>query len=213
MNQKDATREYFNGIPKEYYHRAMSPSSLECLRIILDMIPDGKGLDILDMGCGPGSMTEMLAKNHHVVGVDISEKMVDFAKRNSNSDAVYMAGDAETFDSNRKFDVAISKGMFEYLESDDEAMGNIHRLLKPNGRLIAEFRHAGFRHGDPNYVDPYPTRRRAHDPDSLKFTAEKLGFKLTDVKFYHFHKDLKISDAASAFVALFLKNQNMSSGE
>jgi len=208
MSQKDTTKGYFDNIPKEYYRRAMSPSSLECLRIILDMIPDGKGLDILDMGCGPGFMTEILTKNHHVVGVDISDKMIDFAKRNSNRGAVYMVGDAETFDSNQKFDVAIAKGVFEYLESDNDAMRNINRLLKPNGRLIAEFRHAGFIHGDPNYVDPYPMKRRAHDPDSLKLTAGKLGFKLIDVKFYHHHKDLKTPDAASAFVALLLKGES-----
>jgi len=202
--QKKVVRSYFGGMPREYYDSYGTPSALECLNIILDMIQK-MGLRILDAGCGPGYLTEILAMNNSVTGIDISEEMIKFAKKKSKTSATYLLGDAETFTVNEKFDLIVAKGVFEYLETDGRAFANFSRLLKPRGRLVASFRHAGFAHGNPGYVDPYPMKRRTHDPEKLSETAKKFGFKLVDVRFYHYHKGLRSSDAASAFVASFEK--------
>lgn len=164
--------------------------------------------NVLDMGCGPGYITEFLSgwtKIRHIIGVDFSENMIEFARSKSKGKATYLVGDAETFDTNERFDVVIAKGLFEYLEDDEKALRNIHRLLKMNGYLIAEFRHANFKHGEPNYVDPYPMKRRSHDPEHLKELTEKLGFDMKETVFYHHHKGLETPEAASAFVSLFQK--------
>ena len=48
----------------------------------LSLLPDVKGKRILDAGCGPGSYSEWLV-NHgaEVIGVDVSPKMIEMAKR------------------------------------------------------------------------------------------------------------------------------------
>lgn len=48
---------------------------------ILDKVPK-KELNILDLGCGPGLYTELLAeKGHRVTGVDFSKSSIDYAKK------------------------------------------------------------------------------------------------------------------------------------
>lgn len=212
-DQKRITKGYFDSVVEEYHDKyEFDPSALECMNIILGMVERISSermlkcsykMSILDMGCGAGNISEKLARNHHVTGVDLSEKMINFARKQSKSDAVYLVGDIETFDTQERFDIAIAKGVFEYLDDDEKAMKNIRRLLKHNGHLIAEFRHANFIEGDPNYVDPYPMKRRVHSPAELKVSAEGFGFKVKETVFYHHHKGLKYPEAASAFVSLF----------
>ena len=48
---------------------------------ILEEVGSNKRLNILDLGCGPGLYTEILAeKGHHVTGVDISSNSIEYAK-------------------------------------------------------------------------------------------------------------------------------------
>ena len=42
----------------------------------------GKGLKILDVGCGPGILSLEIARaGHHVLGIDISEKSIEVARK------------------------------------------------------------------------------------------------------------------------------------
>lgn len=211
--QKDITRKFFDDIAEEYYSRYLTmDSAKECLDIILKMLATvmPEEGELLDLGCGPGYLADLLADRYTIVAVDISRKMITFARDNSKNLVWYFEDDVETFDTKKEefngfFDVAIAKGLFEYLEEDEDLLENVHRMLNPGGHLIAEFRHAGFTHGDPDYVDPYPMKRRVHDPMWVGKLAEDLGFETVDVVFYHYHKGLDVPEAASAFVVLFKK--------
>ena len=51
---------------------------------ILNMQPQNKKLEILDLGCGPGLYSEIFSQNgHNVTGVDISKTSVDYARMES----------------------------------------------------------------------------------------------------------------------------------
>ena len=56
--------------------------------IILGMMPKLKGMKVLDVGCGMGQhakqYAEMGAKS--VLGIDISEKMLSFARENNSAE-------------------------------------------------------------------------------------------------------------------------------
>jgi ubiquinone/menaquinone biosynthesis C-methylase UbiE len=41
----------------------------------------GAGNTIIDLGCGPGTLAFELAKNNHIVGLDLSKEMIDYANR------------------------------------------------------------------------------------------------------------------------------------
>ena len=47
---------------------------------------------IIDMGCGPGIMTDVLANEFnckHIVGIDINPQIIEFAKQNHKSFELY----------------------------------------------------------------------------------------------------------------------------
>jgi SAM-dependent methyltransferase len=47
---------------------------------LLSLFQDGKPLEILDLGCGPGLYSQRFARQgHHVTGVDISKHSIDYA--------------------------------------------------------------------------------------------------------------------------------------
>lgn len=69
------------------------------------------GLNILDLGCGPGLYAERLAESgHRVTGVDFSETSIEYASdqaRLKNLDINYICKDYLTLDFKDKFDVVL----------------------------------------------------------------------------------------------------------
>ena len=73
---------------------------------------------LLDVGCGDGGITaEIALNNKNVVGIDISEKMISFAK-NKYSNIDFFVKDAEEIDFNKEFDAVVS-------------FNTLHRLKNP----------------------------------------------------------------------------------
>src|SRR5690606_17755819 len=67
-------------------------------RVLGEALP-GKGLDILDVGCGTGEMSLVLAEmGHNVQGLDLSEKILSRAREKANASRLkvkFSLGDAE----------------------------------------------------------------------------------------------------------------------
>src|SRR3989338_5033545 len=60
----------------------------------------GKGEVVLDLGCGPGFFArEFRNQGAKVIGVDISKKLIESAKKESPSDISYYASSAENLSS------------------------------------------------------------------------------------------------------------------
>ena len=92
---------------------------------------------ILDAGCGPGVMARKLMERGYAVwGLDFAEPMIRQARKLCGSDH-FGVGDIEhmPFPDN-SFDVVISLAVIEYLESDDQALREIRRVLRPGGRAV-----------------------------------------------------------------------------
>src|SRR5207245_10105101 len=68
---------------------------------LFDLIGNIAGLHICDLACGQGIVTRQLAqRGATVVGVDISQKMLEFAQRHAEPlDIVYLHDDAKTLTS------------------------------------------------------------------------------------------------------------------
>src|SRR5512140_2152751 len=64
-----------------FFHRFLDPQLAENRRIAIDFIPEGSS--VLDIACGTGQLCFELRefKNCHVTGVDLSQRMLDFARR------------------------------------------------------------------------------------------------------------------------------------
>ncbi|MDO9491542.1 class I SAM-dependent methyltransferase [Acetobacterium sp.] len=100
-----------------------------------------KPLRILDVGTGPGFFAIILSKlGHQVVGIDVTQEMVYFAKNNADKEGVaplFLQMDSQklTFPENT-FDLIISRNVVWTLDQPLSAYCNWHKVLKPEGKLI-----------------------------------------------------------------------------
>jgi len=102
----------------------------------------GKGHHmVLDVGCGTGEISLLLAEmGHQVTGIDLSEKMISLARSKAEASrlkAQFEVGDAEalTF-GDEIFDVVINRHLLWTLPHPGEALQEWKRVLKAGGKAI-----------------------------------------------------------------------------
>lgn len=98
-------------------------------------------LDILDLGCGVGTIDFYLVKKGHVItGIDISADAIaicnDVKDRFHFDEAQFVQGDVQHTHFGRKFDLIICSEVIEHVEDDTGLLETIHTLLKPGGVLL-----------------------------------------------------------------------------
>ncbi|KPU63358.1 hypothetical protein EP1X_03185 [Thermococcus sp. EP1] len=120
-----------------------SEKMAEILPIILEMF-DVKPQKILDIACGEGTFAvEMAKRGFQVVGVDISEEMLKFAKekaKNENVNVEFICGDMRSLDFDEEFDLATcwydSLNYLLTLEDLEKAFTGVYSALKKGGLFI-----------------------------------------------------------------------------
>ncbi|GAA4539677.1 methyltransferase domain-containing protein [Amycolatopsis samaneae] len=96
---------------------------------------------VLDLGCGPGTITVGLAPGARVTGIDVSQEQLARARakargvRRSTVDFVAASVYALPFESST-VDAAFSHALFEHLRNPQEALAEIRRVLRP-GAILA----------------------------------------------------------------------------
>ena len=109
-------------------------------------LPPRKG-SILDVGCGTGIHLEMYRKfDCSLYGIDMSSSMLEIAQTRLGEDADLRQGDATNMPyENDFFDLVLC--MLVLHEMDDEmrssVLGEIKRVVKPDGRILLIDFHAG----------------------------------------------------------------------
>jgi cyclopropane-fatty-acyl-phospholipid synthase len=102
------------------------------------------GQEILELGCGWGSLSLYLAErfpNSRITGVSNSRTQKGFidseAKRRSLKNLEIITRDMNTFDTDGdRFDRVVSVEMFEHMKNYQALMAGISRWLKPGGLLF-----------------------------------------------------------------------------
>jgi len=107
---------------------------------VLDLLAAKPGERILDLGCGDGTLTAVLAETAAVVGVDASAEQIAAAKARG-LDARRLDGNRLTFE--REFDAVFSNAALHWMRDPDAVIGGVWRALKPGGRFVAECGGAG----------------------------------------------------------------------
>jgi SAM-dependent methyltransferase len=109
---------------------------------LVDTVSMGHMLNILDCGSGPGSVAEeLLKRGHHVICIDLSAEMIKEANKtltgNNNTGFSCFQADIEGLCfKESSFDMVICVGVLQYLQRDANAVGEIGRVLKPQGTAI-----------------------------------------------------------------------------
>jgi SAM-dependent methyltransferase len=111
----------------------------------LSLLPEVKGLHVLDAGCGPGVYSNWLIQNGaSVVALDASPKMVEFArKRLGESVEIHLANLDKplTFLDDDSFDLVLSPLVPDYIMDWNHLLGEFARVLKENGILVFSVEH------------------------------------------------------------------------
>ncbi|MCG7207640.1 class I SAM-dependent methyltransferase [Streptomyces arenae] len=99
----------------------------------------GRPADILDLGCGTGSLSLLAAEQgHRVTGVDSSPEMVARARTKlAGRDAVFLLGDAAIPPvGERLFDAVLVRHVLWALPDPARVLRHWRALLRPGGRFV-----------------------------------------------------------------------------
>ncbi|MEG0928067.1 class I SAM-dependent methyltransferase [Chryseobacterium sp.] len=113
-----------------------------------EMLPDFKGKNILDLGCGFGWHCRYAMENgaKSVVGIDLSEKMLSKAREINSLEGIQYERKALE-DINypaEKFDLILSSLTLHYVESFGSIAQNIYQWLTSGGRFVFSVEHPVF---------------------------------------------------------------------
>lgn len=95
--------------------------------------------DVLDLGCGTGSLSLLAAeRGHRVTGVDLSPAMIALARAKlAGRDGVFLVGDAAAPPvGEQRFDVVLVRHLLWALPDHGRALRHWRGLLRPGGRLV-----------------------------------------------------------------------------
>jgi len=111
---------------------------LTCARARID-----DGMDILELGCGWGSLTLWMAEtypNAKITAVSNSAPQREFimgqCEKHGLKNIEVITADMNDFSIDRQFDRVVSVEMFEHMRNYQELLHRIHGWLKPGGKLF-----------------------------------------------------------------------------
>ena len=99
-----------------------------------------KKINILDIGCGGGLLTEPMCRlGANVVGIDASQKKIQIAKFHEKKNGLkinYFCATPEDLKIKKKFDVILNMEIVEHVENVNFFLKKSSELLKKNGLMF-----------------------------------------------------------------------------
>ena len=147
-NIKDKVESYWTKRANSFFElrhdEIESEKSAKWLEEIKQLLPAGKSLNILDLGCGTGYFEVILGREgHKVTGIDLTEEMITKANEMiriyglDSNDVKAMVGDAENVAfADESFDVVITRNLTWTLPHPIDAYKDWYRVLRKGGVLL-----------------------------------------------------------------------------
>ena len=147
-NIKDKVESYWTKRANSFFElrhdEIESEKSAKWLEEIKQLLPAGKSLNILDLGCGTGYFEVILGRDgHKVTGIDLTEEMITKANEMiriyglDSNDVKAMVGDAENVAfADESFDVVITRNLTWTLPHPIDAYKDWYRVLRKGGVLL-----------------------------------------------------------------------------
>ena len=182
------------------------------------------GINILDIGCGGGLLSEPMCKlGAHVTGIDASIKNIKISKLHAKKDRLkinYICSSPEKLKISKKFDVILNMEIVEHVEDISFFLKSCSKLLNKNGLMFVAtinktFKSFVFAIVGAEYVLrwlPIGTHdwEKFVKPEDLKEILSKNNLFLKKLDGMHFNiiKDewSITSDLSVNYIAKFLKN-------
>ncbi|MCF4968126.1 class I SAM-dependent DNA methyltransferase [Nostoc sp. CMAA1605] len=158
---------------------------------ILEYLPENAR--ILDVGCGQGQLVnKLIAKGYQVTGVDLSDEMLRYARKNAPS-GEFIQSDIRSFEMPPTFHAVVSSStVFNYMLSIEDltkAFQKVYDSLLPNGWFGFDLSEGELVREDNNLVeecsgdfgDDYTWLQRSiYDPKSKLWQSHYVTFQLLD---------------------------------
>lgn len=143
-----------------------------------------RGADVLDVACGTGYGSHMLAKHgaKSVMGIDISAEAIDIATRKYmlQNVAFYVGNATSLPTADAAFDVVISFETIEHLVDHQAYLNELKRTLRPGGTVVISTPDkAVYNALNGNIPNPY----HVHELSDYEFYS-LMETNFTDCKFY-----------------------------
>jgi ubiquinone/menaquinone biosynthesis C-methylase UbiE len=109
---------------------------------VIDLVDARPGMEVLDLACGPGTLSRRLAPlvapDGHVVGIDLAPGMVEIARSAAAQNTRFEVMDMEelTF-SDASFDAAVCGHGLQFAPHLDRALREVRRVLRNSSAFAA----------------------------------------------------------------------------
>jgi ubiquinone/menaquinone biosynthesis C-methylase UbiE len=118
------------------YQKSFTPITVLAIEALLDAAVVSGSCSVLDVACGPGLATAAAAgRGARAIGVDLSPKMIDLARRLYPSLTFKVADVLRLPFPAGSFDAVVCNFGLGHFPRPDEAIAECLRMLKPGGRI------------------------------------------------------------------------------
>jgi len=172
---------------------------------MLDAVGDVAGLKVIDVGCGEGRFSRMLAHlGADVTGIDLTPALVAEAKK-LHPEGDYIASGAESLPFNdNEFDMAVSYVVLVDIVDYRTAIAEMARVIVPGGLIVAanvnsfisQCETSWFRDSD---------GRKLHFPVDRYFEERPLRLQWSGMSVINWHRPLQAYMSAYLDAGLILK--------
>jgi ubiquinone/menaquinone biosynthesis C-methylase UbiE len=139
-NRMECTLKFMSDWDAASYHRVSDPQRMWGLRVLDRLQPRG-GERMLDIGCGTGRLTaEILARapRAEVIAADFSGAMLAQARASAPPAIRFVQASGTALPFVEAFDAVFSTATFHWIHDHRSLFSEIHRVLRPNGRLVSQ---------------------------------------------------------------------------
>ena len=169
---------------------------------LIELVEARPGMRILDLACGPGTLSRLLAvkvaPGGSVVGIDLASGMIDAARRTSPPNATFEKMDMEhLLFPDADFDAAVCGHGLQFAPDLGQALREARRVLRAGGLLCSSIPVSNEKDSvwelidsvvdqwlppPPTVVDDKATRATVGEPGRLKAAALDAGFATAEVE-------------------------------
>jgi ubiquinone/menaquinone biosynthesis C-methylase UbiE len=142
---KELVRQHWNrraaGFDLEASHGLLTDAQTRAWHRLIAGIAGSAPLDVLDIGCGTGFLSLLLAaQGHHATGVDVAPTMLVRAREKAAAQGLaisFIEADVETLElPAASYDLIVERHVIWTLPHPEAALDTWRRLLRRGGRLI-----------------------------------------------------------------------------
>jgi len=184
---KDKSRESYNRKADNYDKTFDGKFTVKFKELLLEEITAETNNNILDVACGNATFLKMLSNKYDIkgYGIDISEKMIENAKRRCPDMAFEISSCEHTPFDNQIFDMVTVCAAYHHFPDTKAFAKEVSRILKPKGLLyIAEVYYPFIIRA---IFNPFVPLSKAGDvkfysPKEIQSNFEKYGFEMVNFK-------------------------------